>query len=163
MHEACERGDVEGLKALLDQGMITEIHNRDNDFITPLWYAMEKKNLEIVDMILSECEKNKIDIINEKVCWRSYTYVHLASVIGNVAMMELFVRKGADVNVSSDFDFVPFHNACLNGNLKMVKYLVSAGANIHALTDDGRSGFNLACQYKNKEVVEYLGSVMLLN
>jgi ankyrin repeat protein len=56
------------------------------------------------------------------------TVLHHAAGKGNVEIMQLLRKQGADVDIQNAICMTPLMMACLNGNEKAIKFLVSEGA-----------------------------------
>jgi len=160
VHAACKKNDVKKLRALLKTEYATNINTKDSRRgMTPFWHAVLRGYVEIAEIIIAECEKKEVDIVNE-CCFGDYLFLHLVCGKYNLEMVKLFVKKGADVHVKYE-DRTLLHSACFTKYLELVKYLVSLGIDIHALDQDGHTAFDIACIYNYPEIVEYLAQFKL--
>ena len=64
-----------------------------------------------------------------------------ASRRGHIDTLNLLIRNGANVDITSDIDLnSPFHIACLRGDVMAVKALLLANANPNIQNKDGLTG-----------------------
>eukprot|EP00744_Colponema_vietnamica_P004510 GILI01006723.1.p1 GENE.GILI01006723.1~~GILI01006723.1.p1 ORF type:complete len:477 (-),score=67.18 GILI01006723.1:88-1323(-) len=62
--------------------------------------------------------------------------LHLAATLGDLAMVKVLLRAGADVNVRDALGQTALHLAAWCQCLEVVKYLVDFGAEVHAVDDE---------------------------
>lgn len=89
------------------------------------------------------------------------TLLHEASAQGNLRMVELLVRLGADPNVKTSGRYTPLYcvaNECrVTGGGNVVRALVRAGAQVDARSDGKQcSALHMAARRGNTEVAEAL-------
>ena len=60
------------------------------------------------------------------------TPLHLASLKGQLAVVQQLILAGADVNVADMHKLRPLHKAAIGGNAEVCKALCSAGAEVNA-------------------------------
>ena len=83
------------------------------------------------------------------------TALHLASIEGDIAAVELLLEHGVNVDVRDKQGCTPLHNAARNPNLQVVAALLDRGADPHARTNNGETPFQLAnapYEWESKEV-----------
>ena len=66
----------------------------------------------------------------------SYTYggeslIHLATKNGQLYMVELLLKRGAEVNIQDESENTPLHYAAANGKKDLVKLLLEQGADVN--------------------------------
>ena len=58
--------------------------------------------------------------------------LHRACLRGDVAIVRLLLKHGADVNAVNDFDETPLHYACKRASLSVLQCLIEHGADLRA-------------------------------
>lgn len=97
--------------------------NDEEQGVTPLHYAVEQGNLEMV-RLLTSFEQLNVNIKNSK----GFTPLHYSLIDGNDDIAYLLFDRGADVNAQTSKEgglLTPLHCAVEKGNLEMVKMLTS--------------------------------------
>jgi hypothetical protein len=84
------------------------------------------------------------------------TALHLAAVNGYEEMVEMLLKKGAEVDRKNQYDWTPLHAAAYEGRLAVVVRLMNAGANANLLSVEGRTAFGWARARGATEVAEVL-------
>jgi len=75
---------------------------------------------------------------------------------GNIAMMELLMARGADINGRAHDGFTPLHEAAVANRTAAANLLLAHGAKIDAPTDSGITPLYYAAMMGKKEVAEVL-------
>ena len=91
------------------------------------------------------------------------TPLHIAAATGDIAIVELLIRKRADIeavltwpNTQRLLEFTPLHVAIIYHHPAVAHCLVSKGANIHTKTRIGDTALHVACKCHNFESSELL-------
>ena len=82
----------------------------------------------------------------------SRTTLHVASLIGNVDMLQTLLDAGVDLNGLNDFRNTPLTEAIHAGHIAIVKMLLDAGADPNV----GLPSLDIARKNGNKEIVELI-------
>ena len=84
----------------------------------------------------------------------------IASETGNIGVMDVLLRHGADINVreyvSNHTSYTSLHIACQSGNLPVINFLLAHGANPNMLNEEGLSPFMIAYRSRNMDVISLL-------
>ncbi|QRI43014.1 ankyrin repeat protein [Cheloniid poxvirus 1] len=99
----------------------------DNEYISPLHYAVECGNKDIVISILehgADVNLHTGDI---------QTPIHTAVNAGNLEMVKLLVENGADVDTCNNCEYhaTPLQNSVNNNSYDITEFLLQSGADTH--------------------------------
>ncbi|MEW6544328.1 MAG: ankyrin repeat domain-containing protein [Nitrospirota bacterium] len=124
LYNAVERGDMQGVQTLLDQGAGKDKDDAAEAFV----HAAGAGNLQIVDLFL----KRGVD---PNVPYRSFNYasypLERAASRGHLEVVRMLLDHGAQVNnVDSPFHFTALTLAASAGNTEVVKLLLDRGADV---------------------------------
>jgi ankyrin repeat protein len=88
----------------------------------------------------------------------SWRHLHYAARGGDLAVAEVLIKRGADINISGQGLVTPLHLAIESGQAEMVQLLVRNGAHPNIPDCDGLTAFHhsVACGYM--EIAIFLGS-----
>ena len=153
LHRAAERGDIQAMRTLLDQGadvnakdygegLQTTIHP------TALHVAAEKGRMEAMTLLLDRGAN-----INARDRF-SFTPLHYANK--SVEASQLLLDRGADVNAKNYFGWTPLAGAASQGNVQVVELLLNRGADINAKADSGETALHAAAKEGKVQVVQLL-------
>ena len=87
------------------------------------------------------------------------TPLHLAADLGNLDIVELLLKSGAEIDLHDGWDTLgrtALHRAVIKGNIEVINVLIQAGADINAKQWDGYTALDLAKTAKNAEIVSLL-------
>lgn len=130
---AIERGDVEAIKALLDEGNKPDTHiDYGENWITPLMKAAWDGEKEIVEVLLAA----GADVNAQAPGWGE-TALGQAVSRDHVEIARLLVEKGAKLESRNKQGFTPLIQAAAAGKLEMVTLLLEKKANPNAEDDVG--------------------------
>lgn len=124
--DAAERGDVETVVALLQQG--ADVNAAQGDGMTALHWAGMNGNAELVEVLLYAGAAAEATTR-----LGGYTALHLASRVGHADAIEALVAQGADVSARTSTGAMPLHLAAGSGDVDAISVLLAAGAEV-----DGR-------------------------
>ena len=127
LHKAVIQGDVEKVKSLLngdDKGAVN-VNSTDSDGKFPLLLAFESGN-EAMFTLLASCDGVDLDQREEQNYGQSV--LMMAAELGKVAMLNLLISKGADVNATDDNRESSLRLAVHEDQLKVTEILLRSGA-----------------------------------
>ena len=75
---------------------------------------------------------------------------------GNVELLEIAIREGADVNAKNEYGSTPLHKSARHGRLEVARALIDKGADVNAKNDDGSTPLLLSAENGRLEVVRAL-------
>ncbi|XP_062700494.1 uncharacterized protein LOC134284930 [Aedes albopictus] len=118
----------------------------------PLHMAILFSQRHIVQLLL----ENGADINIRNAKSNSVTPLHFACQNGHKEVVEILIRRNANIDALDKNNVTSLHLACLNGHKEVVEILVHEKANIDALAEMKFTPLHLACCNGHKEVVEIL-------
>jgi uncharacterized protein len=124
--DAAERGDVETVVALLQQG--ADVNAAQGDGMTALHWAAMNGSAEMVEVLLYAGAAAEATTR-----LGGYTALHLASRVGHAEAIGALVAQGADVSARTSTGAMPLHLAAGSGDVDALSVLIEAGAEV-----DGR-------------------------
>jgi ankyrin repeat protein len=144
-----KENDVVQVKQLMKQEQYTDLNVQDRNGKTALLYASEKKNVEMVDALLSP--RTNVNVQNE----RGETPIMLAANSDNVKMATLLLDKGSpDVDIQDTRGDTPLIYAALSNNVEMAQLLLKAGAQVDIEANDGSTAMDQATSQEMKDLLE---------
>lgn len=158
LHTACIYGSAEAAKILEESGANDSIQNVDGE--TPAHLAVMKKKFggdlkeEKRAAVIKELKNIDIARNDGKTPLMLLQYMDINT---NLALLPLFLEKGADVNhVDNNGNtalIINTQNFCYKG---VVKELVRAGADVNISNNTGDNALHYALRYGNQEVARFL-------
>ncbi|XP_014790700.1 uncharacterized protein LOC106884030 isoform X2 [Octopus bimaculoides] len=161
-----------------------DIEQRDTNGttpVTPLWLAVERRNVEAVDILLEhdadvnakgegDCpiillaaQNVNLQIVESLILsganmnasdeW-GYTPLHAA--LWNMGLMRLLMENGADLNAKDQNGDTMLHLSVRKGFFEMCKFLLMQEVNPYEVNIDGYDAFQLAALYGECEILVYL-------
>ena len=73
-------------------------------------------------------------LLNQTSQIESNTALHKASCYGQIAAIELLLRRGARVNSANLYNMTPLHFACGKRKEAAARVLIEAGADVHIIS-----------------------------
>lgn len=165
--EAAGKGDTDGAKSLLAQGV--NVNLKGSDGRTPITEAAYGGHLETVKLLLehgadpsvkkadgetavslSAGQKEVSDLFKKVLA-----LVDAASKGDNKSVKEL-IDKGVPVNALDQYGHAPLTEAAWNGRTETVKLLLEKGADPNIKKSDGSTPVQLAMGQKHQDIVDLL-------
>jgi hypothetical protein len=124
-------------RLLLDNGAEVNARDRVNNNRTPLYYAIENKHRNIIQLLIARgADMNNVS--------DSHTGLMAAIVYDNNEVIDILIHAGANINAKGLVGYTPLHFASRENNLEAVQQLLAAGANRTILNDAGQTALDLA-------------------
>ena len=124
---AARIGYTEGVKRMLEHGAGATL-SADS---TPFLAAAGNAHNDIVQLLLAAGANVESSLLKNNCANRA---MHFASEQGNVELIKLLIKAGADINVPNRCTFTPLHLAAQGTSLETVQLLLAAGADPNAPT-----------------------------
>ncbi|MGL5941575.1 MAG: ankyrin repeat domain-containing protein [Waterburya sp.] len=137
-----------------------EVNARDNNGITPLFWAANNHQHEIIELLLAkDADVNTKDNFGSTPLTWAMSHQEeeeQTSLTAKLSTAKLLIAKGANVNAKDDNGITPLHQAARNHQREVAEFLISQGADIHAKDNEGITPLSSAARNYNYEVVEFL-------
>ncbi|XP_055838337.1 ankyrin-3-like [Episyrphus balteatus] len=184
LHFAIQNGDIEITLMLLDHA--ADINARNESGLSPLLIAIQEKQETIVDIllkrgaILNTCSKGisplhhavemRLCNITEKLLQfgayvdskanlyhkKEYTPLHCATENGDLEIVKVLLKKGANVNFKTADGLTSLHLACKTGNVEIIDLLLSSNADINAREHNKLTPLYIAVENSRREAAKLL-------
>ena len=151
LHCASDRGHVEVVSYLLDQGANTDRKAYDGD--TALLYACRSGHVEVVELLLS---RGADPTICDNAGW---TPLMVASIGGHVDVVRCLVRNKAvraTIDTQDSNGWTALRWASFRNRTEVVKVLVEVGANPMVADREGRTPLGIAKNEGHGECITIL-------
>ncbi|KAI9694965.1 MAG: hypothetical protein M1822_000582 [Bathelium mastoideum] len=150
LFQAVLNGNVEQTRNLLDKG--ADPYDEDTSGSTPLHYAAEGENLEVVELLLKH--RSRVDPNTRDEAGSAALY-H-ATNSRNLGLVELLLKHGVNPNIKNNSGSTPLHNAAKDWNTRVTDLLLKYGANPNIKDGIGSVPLHCAADSGNLGVVELL-------
>jgi hypothetical protein len=149
VQQAAIDGDVEQIKLHIAKG--ADFNKADQYGYTPLKRAIEGHHPEAAIAII---ESGKADL-NAK-DREGRTPLIVAASMGEPAIAEALIAKGADVKAKDSYDRTALHAAILLGQKDLATLLIEKGVDVNATDKTGQTPLTLAMQRNQPEIADLL-------
>ncbi len=137
LHYAVEHNNfkmVEGLVAI-DSGII---FREDRLLKTPLVYAIERDNVEMVRIMLERLKADGRNLEEVTLGAMDYPLIHYAVVRGAKKTLKYMIEgAGIDINMLDDWGYAPIHYAIEVENDEIVRLLIKEGCRLDIVAPNG--------------------------
>ena len=142
------------------------INVKDGTGWTPLHWAVNEGNIEIVQFLVSKGAD-----VNFMPKHHGWTPLHSAVSITNLEIVKFLISAGANVNAANAGGYTPLHwtaSLCWTASglvpesdeaVAIAEFLVSQGADVNAKTEDGKTPLDLANENGKTATAAFLSSV----
>lgn len=153
IHQAARNGHVEVARILLDAGASPTPENDgyDESDLSPFLLACGSGNVELVNLFLDHPE---VDV--HMTSGNGKGALHLAAEGGNVAVSQVLIDKGCEIEAREEEGRCPLMVAAQYGHLAIVELLMKNNADIDAEEEEGATSLWMAAQEGHASIVKYL-------
>jgi len=149
LHHACASNQAEAALILLKHGAYVDA--KDIFGRSALMDACEVKHLRVASTLMCfQCNVNSKDLHGK------FPLLLACEDEGNLELIKMLIRAGADVKMASTDGRTALHEAAMKSELDVVEFLVEQGVHIGAFTIRGETALDLACAWKNDRAKTYL-------
>ena len=140
-------------QVLLEHG--ADVNARDKDQATPLHFASYTSKLGTIRVLL----ENGANIHTKNI--QGQTPLHIVSqgdhntILSKPVEVELFLSRGADVNVRDEDQATPFLLASFGVRRETAEILLQNGADVNAVNIHGQNAWHLVSQSQNLYFTDY--------
>ena len=112
--------------------------------LTPLMYAVEKKRLEIVNLLLQSGANINSRSLNHTTALMYAVAVLKTGVKEDLEIVKLLLEQGANVNAKNKSGGTALMHASFYGHSNIVRLLLAYGADVNASDKDGETALTKA-------------------
>jgi ankyrin repeat protein len=150
LHIAASCNNAEAAQVLVKYGAYP--NSKDCRERTPLHFAVNEGNLEVIKILLEHCWTN----LSIKDC-KSRTALHIAAKSNQVEALRLLLEKGCDTNVLGKSSFTPLHYAAKKGCTDAIQALLSdPSTSVDQPDFGGRTALHIAVNGNKFDAVKSL-------
>jgi len=147
---ACEYGNFEMVKYLVENENDTNIHSTDAKNRTALFYACEKGKYKEMEYLIQHGSN-----INMKSKYGE-TVLLIACENGYDKIVKLLLDHQCEINQHGKYGETELIRACKNNNITIIKYLIEAKVDINAKDNCGNTGLIIASKNDHYDIINYL-------
>lgn len=137
---------------IAEEGKKTALVSSPLPVAFPLIEAIKANNVEKVELLI-KANTNLVNIADNS----TMSPIHHAAENGNLGIVELLEKHGADLNSKTDKGWTPLHFAVVRGRTNIVQYLISRKVDVNQQTTAGITPLMLAAGIAyNPEIVKLL-------
>ncbi|KAH9573145.1 hypothetical protein CY35_02G189700 [Sphagnum magellanicum] len=150
-----KRGHVEAVQELLEHPKL-DVNAEDNKKMTPLLYAIEAGNVDMVKVLYEKDKFNRLNI--DAVDNAGRTPLHFAVMDGRMKVVRLLLEwEGINIDAVDNAGCTPLHIAVTDGRMEVVRLLLEQeGINIDAMDIAGLTPLHYSVQNGHWKMVQLL-------
>ena len=153
LSNAAARGDVAVVRLLLEKGADPNLPDADGS--TVLSRALEEDRLEVVRLLIANGAK--VNVASQGGGMKGTPPLILAVLGGNVPIVEILIRAGADVKATDpQTGGTALHGACGTGNIALARLLLAKGSPVDPRDSMGGTPLMEAAMAGKPELVKLL-------
>lgn len=150
LHAAVAQDDEDLVEFLLERGCGT-FEAGNQSLLPPFLEAVDRGSLKLVKTFLShDCDRVVLKTEYGSTC------IHLTAWAGDLSMLELLVKFGADVSAADSSGETAMHVAARGNHRNMISALTKYGASSSTRTHSGCTSLHYAADFRSVPCVAYL-------
>jgi len=133
------------------------------DYATEIYYYIGKRNTEIARAIINNAKKTAFEVKNNphqysvpRIVFHDANFLNMAIINEMDEILELLIKKGADINRNGIFGLPPIIIASWFGRTAALKILLEKGANVNSKSTDGTSALMFASMAGHNDIIDIL-------
>ena len=153
IHEAVKAGDIEKVKAMVDNDPAL-LYSKDELGKTPLHWAAGRDQLEIMRLLLDTYHVD-VNVRNNN----NGTPLHVSASQAHPDAAKILIQHNATIDARTKDNATPLHFAALKtkaGHLEVAKILIQNGADVNARMNNGATPLAMALHSGNQEMAQLL-------
>ena len=151
LFKAARDGDEAKVRRLLEDDD-TDVHEKDEDRLTPLLIAVKRGHKEVVRLLLDH-DADTINASDED----GNTALHLATRTRHKELVRLLLRQHSDVvDECNNSGWTALHLAVKLGDLVITRMLVKSGIDVDIMDDSGNTAAMVAERLGHRDLVDLL-------
>ena len=147
---ACEKGNLERVRQLIQDGQDVNTTRGDIYGTTPLICAADSGHVQVVGELIRAGAR-----VDAKHYIRK-TALHRASWSGHSSVVTTLIEAGANLNEQDEYGMTPLMEAAGSGHVQVVGELIRAGARVNAKDNGKQTALHLASCCGHSSVVTTL-------
>ncbi|PVD21592.1 hypothetical protein C0Q70_17390 [Pomacea canaliculata] len=149
LHIACREGKNDDAIWLTKHGADPKV--KDTFGYTALHWACRCNHMNIVQSLVSHDKALVTETTNN-----GEIALHLACIDNRLAVAEILISKGSNINAKDNIGFTPLHTACVQGNEVLINRLIKTRPDVKTTTVEGKTPLHIACENGQGTVAELL-------
>ena len=143
--ESISKGNIKELQKYIDIGCDINQTWGDNEIIqgNALIWSCFLDDFFLVEILIKYIDVNKV----ENLMLRSP--LHFSSINGNIEIINLLLKNGANINIQDNNLETALHMACWKGKEDVVRLLIEKKIDINIKNADNQTAYDIAIKYKN--------------
>jgi len=150
----CCQNRLKMARLLISRG--ADVNARDKDTITPLYWACQWQNYDVVKQLIDHGAKVNLIEDGHHGLRGNYYPLIMAAQKRKPEIVQLLLDAGAHANVGDEHGNTPLHIACRNGRSNIARLLLEAGADVNARGTGGWTPLHWACFHGHSDTVRHL-------
>ncbi len=151
LFKAARDGDESKVRRLLEDDD-TDVHEKDEDGLTPLLVAVKRGHKEVARLLLDH-DSDTVNASDED----GNTALHLATKSRHKEIVRLILREHSDVaDECNDSGRTALHLAVKLGDLVITRLLVKSGIDVDIMDDSGNTAGMVAEKLGHRQIVDLL-------